>query len=99
MTGNVPSDGGTSFLLRKVAGDREDRDVHEESAEQFGDSGGDVVPERVGVEAGECRTVVADRGRVSIQNLREPCGPGLEILEVPRFGTTRIAEKPRMATS
>ena len=38
VTGNVPSDGGTYFFLRQVAGNRQHRDDHEEAADQHGDA-------------------------------------------------------------
>ena len=51
VTGNVPSDGGTYFFLRQIAGNRQHGDDHQKAADQHRDAGRDVVPGRVYVSA------------------------------------------------
>ena len=83
VTGNVPTDGGTYFLLRQVAGNGQHWNHHEKAAHQRRDSRRRVIPQRVGDKACEGGAVVSGGRCKRVENLaeavragiRDACGP------------------------
>ena len=63
--------GWRNFLLHQRTGQRQDRDDHEETADQHGEAESGVVPRRVAGQAGEGAAVVAGAGTESVKNFAQ----------------------------
>src|SRR5208283_3772374 len=66
---------GNRFLLYERTGNRHCRDDHEEAPDEHRNRTGDVEEHRVGIDAGEGRTVVVGARGVPIEHLREAVRP------------------------
>src|SRR5215471_12825159 len=81
--------GRSDLLVHHAAGDRHDRDDHEEAAEEHRDGSRDVV-EGVAREAGEGRAVVARLAREGVERFAQPVRAGV----VETSGAVRHDERP-----
>ena len=68
---------GNGFLFGQATGDGENGNDGKKSSKKSSGAGGGVVPERVGVQAGKCGAIVAGRGGVGVEDLRQAMGAGI----------------------
>lgn len=68
---------GGHLLSCKRSCHRQDRDDHQEAANQHRKSQGDVVPGRIGAQSGERAAVVGGAGTVGIEDFTQAMRPGI----------------------
>src|SRR5580700_5280677 len=76
---------GSKALFREVSRNGQNRNHHEESAEQHRGRGAGVVPEGVGIDSSKCGTVIADGRSVGIEDLRKAMGAWIANAGEPEF--------------